>query len=129
MSTYSVTTPYYNYGNIKLTAGSGGSGGTYAITNNSATSYTWGTSNTKTVSTGEVRIVGDAVFEGNITWQDRDMREWFESVESRLAILQPNVRLEAEYEELAELGRQYKEMERRLLEKQQVFDILKNPVD
>lgn len=129
MPTYSVTTPYYNYGNIKLTTGGGGTGGTYSITNNSATGYTWGTSNTKTVSTGEVRIVGDAVFEGNITWQDRDMRAWFESVESRLAILQPNVKLEAEYEELAELGRQYKEMERRLLEKQQVFDILKNPVD
>lgn len=124
-----IYTKPYTYGNISITTGSGGSGGTYAITNNSATSYTWGTSNTKTVSTGEVRIVGDAVFEGNITWQDRDMREWFESVESRLAILQPNTRLEAEYEELAELGRQYKELEKRLLEKQRVFDILKKPLD
>ena len=53
------------------------------------------------------------------------MREWFESVESRLAILQPNTKLEAEYEELAELSRQYRELEKRLLEKQRVFDILK----
>jgi len=127
MPTYTLPKSYY--GNISLTTGSGGSGGTGYAINNSATSYTWGTTNTNTMSTGKVIIAGDAVFEGNITWQDRDMRAWFESVESRLAILQPNVKLEAEYEELAELGRQYKEMEKRLLEKQRVFDILKNPVD
>ena len=128
MTIYTSPTPY-KYGNISLTNGSGGTGGTYAVTN-SATNYTWGiTNNSKTAMAGEVRIVGDAVFEGNITWQDRDMRAWFESVESRLAILQPNTKLEAEYEELAEMGRQYKELEKRLLEKQRVFDILKNPVD
>jgi hypothetical protein len=78
---------------------------------------------------GQVVIKGDTVFEGNITWQDRDMRAWFESVESRLAILQPNVKLEDEWEELADLRRQYVELEKKLLEKQRVFDILKNPVD
>lgn len=127
MPTYTLPKSYY--GNISLTTGGAGGGGTGYAINNSATSYTWGTTNTNTMSTGKVIIAGDAVFEGNIKWQDRDMREWFESVESRLAILQPNVKLEAEYEELAELGRQYKEMEKRLLEKQRVFDILKNPVD
>lgn len=128
MSTY-YTTPYYNYGNIKLTAGgTGGSGGTYYTT--STTSPTWSiANNSNSAIAGEVRIVGDAVFEGNIKWQDRDMREWFESVESRLAILRPNTKLEAEYEELAEIGRQYKELEKRLLEKQRVFDILKKPLD
>ena len=128
MSTY-YTTPYYNYGNIKLTAGgTGGSGGTYYTT--STTSPTWSiANNSNSAMAGEVRILGDAVFEGNIKWQDRDMREWFESVESRLAILQPNTKLEAEYEELAEIGRQYKELEKRLLEKQRVFDILKKPLD
>lgn len=128
MAIYTPPTPY-KYGNITLTTGGHGGGGTGYVINNSATSYTWGTTNTKTMSTGKVVITGDAVFEGNITWQDRDMRAWFESVESRLAILQPNVKLEAEYEELADLRRQYVELEKRLLEKQQVFDILKNPVD
>lgn len=128
MSTY-YTTPYYNYGNIKLTAGgTGGSGGTYYTT--SQTGPTWSiANNSNSAMAGEVRILGDAVFEGNIKWQDRDMREWFESVESRLAILQPNTKLEAEYEELAELRNQYKELEKRLLEKQRVFDILKKPLD
>ena len=53
------------------------------------------------------------------------MREWLESVESRLAILRPNPKLEAEWSELAELRMKYVELERKLLEKQQVFDILK----
>ena len=53
------------------------------------------------------------------------MREWFESVESRLAILHPNPELEAEWSELAELRTRYVELERELLAKQRVFDILK----
>lgn len=73
----------------------------------------------------KIHVQGDAVFEGNITWQDRDMREWFESVESRLAILRPNPDLEREWSELARLRQQYVELERNLLAKQQVFDILK----
>jgi hypothetical protein len=73
----------------------------------------------------KIHVQGDAVFEGNITWQDRDMREWFESVESRLAILHPNLELEAEWSELAELRIKYVELERELLAKQRTFDILK----
>ena len=114
----------YNYGNITLTAGGGGTG--YA--NGVGTYYTNSVPPMQS-SSGQVVIKGDTVFEGNITWQDRDMRAWFESVESRLAILQPNVKLEDEWEELADLRKQYVELEKKLLEKQRVFDILKNPVD
>ena len=123
MPTYTIPINQSSTG-ITLTAGGhGGAGTTYGPIYTTSGS-TWSNSNP-----GKIHVKGDAVFEGNITWQDRDMREWFETVESRLAILQPNVKLEAEYEELAELGRQYKEMEKRLLEKQQVFDILKKPID
>ena len=83
--------------------------------------FTW----SKTDTNAKIHVQGDAVFEGNITWQDRDMREWFESVESRLAILHPNPELEAEWSELAELRIKYVELERELLAKQKVFDILK----
>jgi|688.fasta_scaffold45946_6 hypothetical protein len=78
-----------------------------------------------TISPSDLQVQGDAEFKGNITWQGRDMREWLESVESRLAILRPNTELEAEWSELAELRMKYVELERKLLEKQQVFDILK----
>jgi hypothetical protein len=83
--------------------------------------FTW----SKTDTNAKIHVQGDAVFEGNITWQDRDMREWFESVESRLAILHPNLELEAEWSELAKLRIKYVELERELLAKQKVFDILR----
>jgi hypothetical protein len=94
-----------------------GGGGT-VLTANGRTNIT------TSATVNKIQIDGDAVFEGNITWQDRDMREWFESVESRLAILKPNPELEAEWSELAELRIKYVELERELLAKQRTFDIL-----
>lgn len=108
------------YSNV-ISGGSGGS--TYSILGSSS-DYIWQNATT-TKTAASIHIDGDAVFKGNITWQDRDMREWFESVESRLAILRPNLELEAEWSELAELRMQYVELERKLLEKQRTFDILK----
>lgn len=119
MTTYTIPIKQTSATNITLTAGgSGGAGSGYIYTTNS----TWANSNP-----GQIHVKGDAVFEGNITWQDRDMREWFESVEARLNILQPNPELERDWERLAELRQQYVELERELLEKQRVFDILKKP--
>jgi hypothetical protein len=112
------------YGNVSIfNSSTGGSGSTYSIFG-ASTDYTWAVPTT-TQTGAKIHVQGDAVFEGNITWQDRDMREWFESVESRLAILHPNPELEAEWSELAELRMRYVELERELLEKQRVFDILK----
>ena len=86
---------------------------------------TWATTSDIRPNTNKIHVQGDAVFEGNIKWQGRDMREWFASVESRLAMLKPNPELEQGWEELAELRQQYVELERKLLERQRVFDILK----
>lgn len=99
------------------------SGASYPIYT-AATDYTW-SGPSISQNGAKIHVQGDAVFEGNITWQDRDMREWFESVESRLAILKPNPDLEAEWSELAELRMKYVELERDILAKQRVFDILK----
>lgn len=108
------------YGNVSI----GGSGSTYSVFGTS-TDYIWSRP-TMTQTGAKVHVQGDAVFEGNITWQDRDMREWFQSVEARLCMLTPNPELEAEWSELAELRMKYVELERKLLEKQRVYDILKN---
>ena len=110
-------------GTLSVFGGTGGSlatggGGTHGPIYTTASAW----SNT---SPGKIHVKGDAVFEGNITWQGRNMQAWFESVESRLAILQPNEKLEADWSELADLRMKYVELERQLLEKQQVFDILK----
>jgi hypothetical protein len=80
---------------------------------------------TQTTTPGKIHVQGDAVFDGNITWQGRDMREWFASVESRLGMLRPNPELEQGWDELAQLRQQYIELEKKLLEQQRVFDILK----
>jgi hypothetical protein len=117
-STTSVPINMGSASTISIVGGGGGGGGTYGpIYNTNAT--------TTAASSGRIHVQGDAVFEGKITWQGRDMREWFESVESRLAILQPNPELEKNWDELAQLRQQYVELERELLEKQRVFDILK----
>lgn len=111
------------YGNVIANAGTGG---TYSIFGSSS-DYIWQNATT-TKTAASIHIEGDAVFKGNIIWQDRDMREWFESVESRLAILRPNLELEQEWLELAELRQRYVELERNIVAKQQVFDILKKSV-
>ena len=99
--------------------GGGGSGGAY-VTNNG-----WNPTSVSDIKSNAIHVNGDAIFKGNITWQDRDMREWFESVESRLALLKPNPDLESEWSELAELRQRYVELERNIIAKQQLFDILK----
>lgn len=48
-------------------------------------------------------------------------------INERLAILQPNTRLESEWTELKELGERYRAMEQDLLEKARAWDILKAP--
>ena len=119
------TPPPYKYGNITLTTGGHGGGGTcYNTTGSYSVDNTWSNPNS-----GKVVITGDCEFKGNITWKDRDLREWFESIETRLGMLQPNLKLEAEWDELAKIRRQYVKLERELLEKQRVFDILKKPLD
>lgn len=104
---------------------SGGGGGVYPQTSAS----TWNTSTSSDIKPNTINVNGDAVFNGNITWQGRDMREWFEAVESRLSILQPNPKLEENFDRLKELGDQYRALEKELLEQQRTFNILKKPLD
>ncbi|CAB4133570.1 hypothetical protein UFOVP257_292 [uncultured Caudovirales phage] len=118
-----------NTGSVTISAGgSGGGGGSGAYTtshnswNNAAS---WATTNND-IKPNTIQVNGDAEFKGNITWQGRDMRGWFEAVESRLSILQPNPQLEEDFDRLKELGDQYRALEKELLEQQRIFDILKN---
>ena len=55
-----------------------------------------------------------------------DLADWQEEVNKRLAILQPNAKLEAEWSELKELREQYVELEKALTEKTKMWDILKD---
>ena len=122
-----VPDPYANVYVSAGGAGSGGSGATYTIGNAWNASTTYDTS-VLTVSAGSqpsLKVSGDAEISGTLKWRNRDMDQWIESVESRLAMLQPNPKLEAEFNKLKDLGDQYRALEQEILEKQKVWDILK----
>jgi len=62
----------------------------------------------------------------DITVAGKSLKKFMDSVEERLAILEPNEKLEAEWAELKELGEQYRAKERELKEKARVWNILKD---
>jgi hypothetical protein len=105
------------WGNI--TIGPVGSG-SYTYT---STSNPWITTNA--LGHNSLSVRGDAEFDGEVTVKGRSLSEFMESVEQRLNILRPNPALEAEWDQLRELGEQYRELERQLAEKSQMWATLK----
>lgn len=83
----------------------------------------WGQSVDKglTVNDGDLRIEGS----GDLKIGDRSIKEFMDKVEKRLAILNVNQELEAQWEELKALGDKYRELEEQLIERNKIMDILK----
>ena len=81
------------------------------------------TNSTITINTNgiEMQPGTDIVIAGQSLMKTLDV------INERLAILQPNTRLESEWSELKELGDRYRAMEQDLLEKARAWDILKAP--
>tara|TARA_R110000782_G_scaffold223604_1_gene310517 strand:- start:67 stop:456 length:390 start_codon:yes stop_codon:yes gene_type:complete len=97
---------------------------TIVSTSNMSDVYT--IANNNTLSCANVTPLGiDMHKNADITVGGKSMREFMEQVNERLAILEPNKKLEAEWAELKELGDQYRAMEQDLLEKAKSWDILK----
>ena len=97
--------------------------GNYTIQNTMGAHWT-----TATVSP-TIKIQGDAEVDGDIKIRGKSLVDTLDRIEAKLGILVPNTQLEAEWKQLAALRQQYVELERELLEKQHVFDILKKTVD
>ena len=57
----------------------------------------------------------------------QSLMKTLDAINNRLAILEPNIKLESEWSELKELGERYRAMEQDLLEKAKAWDILKAP--
>jgi len=96
-TTYSITTnntgPLGNYyGTINTSVGSNGS---YWITNGN---------NFPTKNPADLEVKGDAEFGGDIKWKGRSLGKLLESIEDRLAILQPDP---AKLEKFAALKKAY----------------------
>ena len=85
---------------------------------------TGGVSPTMTMNqSGKITLKGQ---DADLDINGMSLKNTLKGIQERLGILEVNKELESEFEQLQELGRQYREMEAQLLEQKQVFDILKN---
>ena len=105
----------------------GGTGYTYT-TGTTNTTSPWIATGTNinpamTVSqSGSIDIQGQ---NADIKINGKSMKTWMEAVEERLNILTPNPKLEADWDELQELGERYRALERKCKEKAQMWAALK----
>jgi hypothetical protein len=95
-------------------------GYTYTTTGTGANNP-WITSNDHST----LSVQGDADFNGDVRVQGRSLAEFMQQVEQRLNILQPNPELEAEWDQLRELGEQYRRLEQELEAKAEMWNRLK----
>jgi hypothetical protein len=70
-------------------------------------------------------VHGDANFNGDLKIKGKSLIESIENIEKRLAILHPNSELESRWEKLKELGEQYRQLEKDILEKESIWETLK----
>jgi hypothetical protein len=111
-----------------ITAGSntmiGGTGYTYTTNTTSPWIATGANINPAMMVSqgGSIEIKGE---DADIKINGKSMKTWMEAVEERLNILTPNPELEADWDELQELGERYRALERKCKEKAQMWAALK----
>jgi hypothetical protein len=110
----------YNMSDLNATWLSGASGSNAYTYTGTSTNYAWNTTSIENT----LQVKGDSEFDGDITVKGRSLTEFMDSVEQRLNILRPNPALEAEWDQLRELGKQYRELEQQLTEKSQMWNTL-----
>jgi len=112
----------YNVSDLDATwlSGASGSNGYTLTTTGTSTNYAWNTTSIENT----LQVKGDSEFDGDITVKGRSLTEFMDSVEQRLNILRPNPALEAEWDQLRELGKQYRELEQQLTEKSKMWNTL-----
>jgi hypothetical protein len=113
-----LSTPGYIYTTNNTTVTTGPSwNGTYSITGAGTSS------NPLMVNQGgKIDITGE---NADITMNGKSLKNWMERVEERLNILTVNAELEAEWDELRELGERYRELEKKCKEKGEMWKKLK----
>jgi hypothetical protein len=100
----------------------GGTGYTYT-TNTTSPFLATGSNPAMVVNqSGTIEIKGE---DADIKINGKSMKTWMEAVEERLNILTPSPELEADWDELQELGERYRALERKCKEKAQMWAALK----
>ena len=106
--------PYTNSNStVSITSGTT-TAGTFTLNSNWDTSYN-----------DCITIGGQTITENKLKVLD-GLQDWQEEVNKKLAILQPNPKLEDRWEELKSLREQYIALEKDLLDKEKVWDIIKS---
>lgn len=78
-----------------------------------------------TAGSDALNVKGDANFDGDIKLKGKSLSDVLDNIEKRLAILHPNPELEDKWDELKALGERYRELEKEIIAKEQMWDILK----
>ena len=127
---YDISGAGYNYGlfDDHMNSIVGGPGtGIDTLTWSTADTLTWGGTNAvwTTNPISPLKVNGDAEIDGDLKIKGKSLSEAIENIEKRLAILHPNEKLEEKWEELKALGERYRELEKDILEKEEIWKILK----
>lgn len=123
-TTPSITNPVYS-----ITTGTGGAVGATGQTltyNGTSASYNWNTISVDPNLQGNtLKVMGDADISGELKVQGVSLSDRLDKIEEKLAILRPNEELEAKWENLRGLRKAYMELEKEIIEKQAMWNILK----
>jgi hypothetical protein len=124
LSSIQNATSNLSVGNITINSSSVTSG---VYTTNNTGAYPWINTVHDTSIYGQksLSVRGDAEIEGKLKIAGKDIGESLAKIEERLAILQINPELESRWEQLRELGEQYRKLEQDLLSKEEIYNILK----
>jgi hypothetical protein len=93
------------------------SGGPYTINSGAGTGSPWATN-----VSPKIRLDGEGA---DIEVNGWSLMDAIQKIEQRLNILHPNTQLETEWEELRDLGEQYRKLEQHIKDKQATWDRLK----
>jgi hypothetical protein len=83
---------------------------------------TWSSTTAMLTPSGQIELKGD---QADVVINGVSLTETLKGIQDRLNMLRPNAALEAEWDQLRELGQQYRKLEAELKEKQQAWDILR----
>jgi len=101
-------------------------GGSGAVLTSGTSGLNWNTVNTSSSIQGKtLHVDGSANITGELTVGGVKLSERLDQIEQRLNILRPNEELEEKWENLRALGQAYRELEKEILEKQEMWAILK----
>jgi hypothetical protein len=90
----------------------------------------WTTSDAYTIAKPHTTVGAEGKLElhgkkADIEINGKSLVTWLERIEQRLNLLSVNAELESEWDELRELGNQYRELEQRIKDKQTTWDKLR----